>query len=62
MRAGRSKMPMYGLVDVDITTANQLLAGHDPPGSLTAFVVASVARAAPPTRPSMLTETGEGSW
>ena len=46
MRAGRGKMPMYGLVDVDITTANRLLAGHDPPWSLTAFVVASVARAA----------------
>ena len=46
MRAGRSKMPMYGLVDVDITTANRLLAGHDPPLSLTAFVVACVARAA----------------
>jgi hypothetical protein len=26
--------------------ANRLLARHDPPGSLTAFVVASVARAA----------------
>jgi len=46
MRAGRRKMPMYGLVEVDITTATRLLAGHDPPGSLTAFVVASVARAA----------------
>jgi hypothetical protein len=46
MRAGRGKMPMYGLVDVDITTANRLLAGQDPPWSLTAFVVASVARAA----------------
>jgi pyruvate/2-oxoglutarate dehydrogenase complex dihydrolipoamide acyltransferase (E2) component len=45
MRAGRRKMPMYGLVDVDVTTANQLLAVHDPPHSLTAFVVASVARA-----------------
>jgi len=31
MRAGRSKIPMYGLVDVDITPANRLLAGHDPP-------------------------------
>jgi len=39
-------MPMYGLVDVDITTANRLLAGHDPPWSLTAFVAASAARAA----------------
>ena len=46
MRAGRRKMPMYGLVDVDVTAANRLLACHDPPGSLTAFVVASVARAA----------------
>lgn len=36
---------MYGLVDVDVTAANRLLACHDPPGSLTAFVVASVARA-----------------
>src|SRR5262249_44409097 len=46
MRAGRRKMPMYGLVDVDVTEANRLLASHDPPGSLTAFVVATVARAA----------------
>jgi len=46
MRAGRRKMPMYGLVDVDVTTANRLLASQNPPGSLTAFVVASVARAA----------------
>jgi pyruvate/2-oxoglutarate dehydrogenase complex dihydrolipoamide acyltransferase (E2) component len=46
MRAGQRKMPMYGLVDVDVTTAKRLLASHDPPWSLTAFVVASVARAA----------------
>jgi pyruvate/2-oxoglutarate dehydrogenase complex dihydrolipoamide acyltransferase (E2) component len=39
-------MPMYGLIDVDVTTAKRLLAEHDPPWSLTAFVVASVARAA----------------
>ena len=38
--------PMYGLVDVDVTTANRLLASHVPPSSLTAFIVASVARAA----------------
>ena len=37
---------MYGLVDVDVTAANRLLASHDPPGSLTAFVVATVAHAA----------------
>jgi hypothetical protein len=35
MRAGRGKMPMYGLADADMTTANRLLAGHDPPWSLT---------------------------
>jgi len=46
MRAGRRKMPMYGLMDVDVTAASRLLASHDPPSSLTAFVVASVARAA----------------
>ena len=37
---------MYGLVEVDVTKAKQILARHDPPSSLTAFVVASVARAA----------------
>jgi pyruvate/2-oxoglutarate dehydrogenase complex dihydrolipoamide acyltransferase (E2) component len=37
---------MYGLVDADVTEASLLLASHDPPCSLTAFVVASVARAA----------------
>lgn len=37
---------MFGLAEVDITTASRLLAGHHPPSSLTAFVVASVARAA----------------
>ena len=37
---------MYGLVDVDVTKANRLLVSHDPPSSLTAFIVANVARAA----------------
>src|SRR6201982_2014968 len=46
MRAGRREMPMYWPLDVDGTRANRLLASYDPPGSLTAFVVASVARAA----------------
>jgi pyruvate/2-oxoglutarate dehydrogenase complex dihydrolipoamide acyltransferase (E2) component len=46
MRAGRRMAPMHGLVDLDVTQANQLLAGHEPPLSFTAFVVASVARAA----------------
>jgi pyruvate/2-oxoglutarate dehydrogenase complex dihydrolipoamide acyltransferase (E2) component len=46
LRAGRRMAPMYGLVDVDVTKANRLLASHHPPSSLTAFVVASVPRAA----------------
>ncbi len=46
MRAGLRMAPMVGLVDVDVTEANRLLAAHEPPSSLTAFVVASVARAA----------------
>jgi len=37
---------MVGLVDVDVTKANRILATHQPPSSLTAFIVASVARAA----------------
>ena len=46
LRAGRRMTPMYGLVEVDVTKAKQILARDDPPSSLTAFVVASVARAA----------------
>ena len=46
VRAGRRIVPMHGLLDVDVTEARRLLARHDPPLSLTAFVVASVARAA----------------
>ena len=45
-RAGRRKTPVYGLLDVDVTGARALLAASDPPGSMTAFIVASVARAA----------------
>lgn len=37
MRAGRRIAPMVGLVDVDVTEANRLLAAHEPPSSLTAF-------------------------
>ena len=46
MRAGRRTVPMYGLMEVDVTAAKRILAGQDPPPSLTAFVVASVGRAA----------------
>jgi pyruvate/2-oxoglutarate dehydrogenase complex dihydrolipoamide acyltransferase (E2) component len=37
---------MHGLIEVDVTDARLLLDAHDPPLSFTAFVVASVARAA----------------
>lgn len=37
---------MHSLVDLDVTTARSLLAASDRPVSFTAFVVASVARAA----------------
>jgi pyruvate/2-oxoglutarate dehydrogenase complex dihydrolipoamide acyltransferase (E2) component len=46
VRAGRRISPMLGLFDVDVTIARRLLAQDDPPLSLTAFVVASVGRAA----------------
>jgi pyruvate/2-oxoglutarate dehydrogenase complex dihydrolipoamide acyltransferase (E2) component len=36
---------MHGLLEVDITQARRQLAYHDPPLSITAFVIASVARA-----------------
>lgn len=37
---------MYGLLDLDVTLARRLLAATDPPSSMTAFLAASVARAA----------------
>ncbi len=46
VRAGRRIVPMHGLLEVDVTEARHLLAEHEPPLSFTAFVVASVARAA----------------
>jgi pyruvate/2-oxoglutarate dehydrogenase complex dihydrolipoamide acyltransferase (E2) component len=46
LRAGRHMAPMHGLLDLDVTEATRRLAAHDPPLSFTAFVVASVARAA----------------
>ncbi|MGZ4608446.1 MAG: 2-oxo acid dehydrogenase subunit E2 [Blastococcus sp.] len=46
VRAGRRIVPMHGLLAVDVTDARRMLAEHDPPLSMTAFVVASVARAA----------------
>jgi pyruvate/2-oxoglutarate dehydrogenase complex dihydrolipoamide acyltransferase (E2) component len=46
-RAGRHRAAMHSLVDLDVTTARQLLAASNGrPVSFTAFVVACVARAA----------------
>ena len=46
VRAGRRIVPMHGLLDVDVTQTRLLLAESDPPLSMTAFVIAVVARAA----------------
>ena len=46
VRAGRRIVPMHGLLEVDVTEARGLLGAHEPPLSLTAFVIVSVARAA----------------
>jgi pyruvate/2-oxoglutarate dehydrogenase complex dihydrolipoamide acyltransferase (E2) component len=46
VRAGRRIVPMHGLLEVDITPARRTLGEHRPPLSLTAFVIASTARAA----------------
>jgi pyruvate/2-oxoglutarate dehydrogenase complex dihydrolipoamide acyltransferase (E2) component len=46
VRAGRRIVPMHGLLEVDVTVARRLLADTDPPLSLTAFIVASLGRAA----------------
>jgi pyruvate/2-oxoglutarate dehydrogenase complex dihydrolipoamide acyltransferase (E2) component len=45
VRAGRRIVPMHGLLDVDVTDARRLLDGRRPPLSMTAFVIAAVARA-----------------
>jgi pyruvate/2-oxoglutarate dehydrogenase complex dihydrolipoamide acyltransferase (E2) component len=36
---------MHGLLEVDVTEARRLLGDHQPPLSMTAFVIAAVARA-----------------
>jgi hypothetical protein len=38
-------MPMHGLLAVDVTAASRLLPDSEPPLSMTAFVIAAVARA-----------------
>ncbi len=45
IRAGRRKAPMHGLLDLDVTEALARLTAHEPPLSMTAFIVAAVARA-----------------
>jgi pyruvate/2-oxoglutarate dehydrogenase complex dihydrolipoamide acyltransferase (E2) component len=46
VRAGRRIVPMYGLLEVDVTAARRHLAEFDPPLSFTAFITASLGRAA----------------
>jgi pyruvate/2-oxoglutarate dehydrogenase complex dihydrolipoamide acyltransferase (E2) component len=46
VRAGRRIVPMHGLLEVDVTVARQRLANSDPALSFTAFIVASLGRAA----------------
>ena len=46
LRAGRRMAPMIGLVQMDVTAARRTLAAHDPPLSMTAYVIACVAQAA----------------
>lgn len=46
IRAGRRMAPIHGLIPVDVTEARRRMAAMSPPPSLTAYVVACVARAA----------------
>lgn len=46
LRAGRRSSVMHGLIQVDVTEAQRVLHTTAPPLSLTAFVIACVARAA----------------
>jgi len=46
LRAGRRMMPTHGLVQCDVTDTRAHLMASDPPLSMTAFIVAAVARAA----------------
>lgn len=45
VRSGRHIVPMHGLIEVDVTQARRLLADRQQPLSMTAFVVATAARA-----------------
>jgi pyruvate/2-oxoglutarate dehydrogenase complex dihydrolipoamide acyltransferase (E2) component len=46
VRAGQRIVPMHGLLEVDVTTARRQLAESEPPLSYTAFIIASLGRAA----------------
>ena len=46
VRAGRRIVPMHGLLEVDVSDTGRRLAEHHPPLSMTAFVIAAVARTA----------------
>ena len=46
LKAGRRRAPIYGLIDVDVTAPRRFISESSDDLSLTAFIVASVARAA----------------
>lgn len=46
LKVGRGKVPIHGVIDVDVTDARRCLGETDPPLSMTAFVAACVGRAA----------------
>lgn len=46
LKIGRSKIPIHGMMDVDVTVARQRMRAVDPPLSMTAFIAAAVGRAA----------------
>jgi hypothetical protein len=62
MRAGRRMVPMYGLMEVDVTKAKRILASHDPPSSLTLSWWPASPGPPPPTPRSTPTATGQGGW
>ena len=46
LKVGRGQIPIHGLIDVDVTIGRRRLSVPDPPLSMTAFIAASVGRAA----------------
>ena len=62
VRAGRRIVPMHGLLDVDVTEGRWLLDRHQPPLSMTAFVIAATARAVAAHPEVHAYATGAAGW